>query len=200
MDILLVGFIAGFTFGGWRSGFILRLFGLLFMAISLVLGAYLRVPFGAIATAFFPNIPEDYATLVGYAIAFPVILTVLHVATYPFIKRFHPRGMTEQVDRGLGALFGFIEAVLILSAVVVIFDAYFGTGPTAGNRPFFEAFQGLAANFNASETVQLLRQTTVPLVLAVLGPLLPKDISSLIPGGVPGLPGLPGSGFPIPQR
>ena len=92
MDILLVGFIGGFTFGGWRSGFILRLFGLLFMAISLVLGAYLRVPFGAIATAFFPNIPEDYATLVGYTIAFPVILTVLHVATHPFIKRFHPRG------------------------------------------------------------------------------------------------------------
>ena len=58
MDILLVGFIAGFTFGGWRSGLILRLFGLLFMAISFVLGAYLRVPFGAIVTQLLSEHPR----------------------------------------------------------------------------------------------------------------------------------------------
>jgi hypothetical protein len=34
MDIILVGFIAGLTFGGWRTGLIHRLAGLAFMAIS----------------------------------------------------------------------------------------------------------------------------------------------------------------------
>ena len=48
------------------------------------------------------------------------------------------------------------------------------------------------ASFNESYTVHLLRATTVPLVLTVLGPLLPKDITSLVPGGLPGMPGIPG--------
>ena len=51
---------------------------------------------------------------------------------------------------------------------------------------------GIVASFNESYTVHLLRATTVPFVLTVLGPLLPKDISSLVPGGVPGMPGIPG--------
>jgi hypothetical protein len=33
-------------------------------------------------------------------------------------------------------------------------------------------------------------------VLAILGPLLPQDVSSVVPTGLPGLPGLPGSGAP----
>ncbi len=202
MDIVLVGFMAGLTFAGFRTGLILRLFGLLFIAIAFVAGAYLRGPFGALVTSIFKDIPPDYASLVGYTFAFPVILAVLHLATYPITKRFHPQGLTKELDRGLGALFGFIEAVLILSVVVVIFDAYFVKGLETGNLPGIDYFNSLASSFNQSTTVHILRQTTVPLVLTVLGPLLPKDISSLIPGGVPGLPGLPGGipGVPLPTK
>jgi hypothetical protein len=35
---------------------------------------------------------------------------------------------------------------------------------------------------------QFLAKTTVPLVLAILGPLLPEDIGSVVPGGIPTLP------------
>jgi uncharacterized membrane protein required for colicin V production len=195
MDLILVGLMAGLTFGGWRTGFIHRLFGLLFMAVAFVLGAYLRGPFGALAAGFFKDIPPDYASLVGYTFAFPVVLAVLHIATYPIVKRIHPSGLTLELDRALGALFGFVEGALILSAVVVILDAYFVGGEAAGNRPGLDYFTSLTASFNASVTVHILRETTVPVVLAILGPLLPKDISSLIPTGVPGLPGLP-----IPSR
>src|SRR4051794_24578918 len=107
MDIILVGFVAGFTFGGFRSGLIHRLFGLLFMAIAFIAGAYLRGPFGALATSFFKDIPADYDSLVGYTFAFPVILAVLHLATYPIVHRMNPQGLTKELDRSLGALFGF---------------------------------------------------------------------------------------------
>jgi uncharacterized membrane protein required for colicin V production len=204
MDIVLVGFMAGLTFGGWRTGFIHRLFGLIFLAVAFVVGAYIRAPFGALVSTFFKDIPPDYASLVGYAFAFPAILAVLHIAAYPFLKRIQLRGLTKELDKALGALFGFIEAVLILSVVVVILDAYFATGPDAGNRPGFDQISSLTASFNATQTVHLLRSTTVPVVLAILGPLLPRDISTLIPGGEPGLPGVPGipglPGFPIPTR
>src|SRR6266516_3845515 len=109
----MLGFVAGLTFGGWRTGLIHRLAGLAFMAIALVLGAYLRGPFGDLASSFFPNIPSDYAGLVGYAFAFPVILAILHIVSYRFLKGQHMGGVTAGVDRGLGALFGFVEGVLI---------------------------------------------------------------------------------------
>jgi uncharacterized membrane protein required for colicin V production len=190
-DVLMVGFVAALTFGGWRTGLIHRLAGLAFMAIAFVLGAYLRGPFGDLASSFIKDIPPDYASLVGYAFAFPVILAVLHVVSYRFLKGQRPRGMTNELDKSLGALFGFIEGVLILSAIVVILDTYFATGPSVGHRPGIDLFQSLTGEFNASVTVHLLRLTTVPLVLGVLGPLLPSDISSLMPSGVPGMPGLP---------
>ena len=197
MDVILVGFVAAFTFGGWRTGLVHRLAGLLFLAISFVLAAYLRGPFGDLAHGFFPNVPADYEGLLGYAFGFPIILAILHIAAYPVLKGRHINGMTHELDRALGALFGFFEGVLILSALVVIFDTYFASVQSLGSTPGLNYLQSLVSSFNGSYTVQLLRTTTVPLVLAILGPLLPKDVSSVIPGGVPGLPGLPGlPGFP----
>ncbi len=192
MDVVLVGFIAGLTFGGWRTGFLHRLAGLGFLIISFVLGAYLRGPFGDLAMSLLPNIPSDYASLLGYVFVFPVALAILHIVSYRFLRGKHMSGVTVEVDRALGAALGFLEAVLILSALVVILDTYFAGGVAAGSKPGLDYIQSLTASFNSSVTVQLLRSSTVPIVLALLGPFLPSDISSLVPGGVPSLPGIPG--------
>jgi hypothetical protein len=53
-------------------------------------------------------------------------------------------------------------------------------------------FGGWRAGFIRS--VHLLRDTTVPVVLNILGPLLPRDISTLLRAGPPALPG----GLPPP--
>ena len=116
MDVVLVGFIAGFTFGGWRTGFIHRLAGLAFMAVAFVLGAYLRGPFGSLVNGFFPDMPPDYASLLGYVFVFPVVLVIFHIATYPVLKGRRMGGMTKELDRALGAILGFIEGALIVSA------------------------------------------------------------------------------------
>ena len=195
MDVLLVGFIAGFVYGGWRSGFVRRVVGLALMAVSLVAGAYIRGPAGAVVTAIFPKIPTDYADLVGYTVAFPLILVIAHLIAHPFLKDRKVGAVSEAMNKALGAIFGGIEALLILSAVVVILDTYFATNAASGSTPGLTFFTQFRASFNASETVQLLRTTTVPLVETILGPLLPKDISSLLPSGLPTLPG----GLPIPK-
>ena len=59
-----------------------RLAGLAFIAISFVAGAYLRGPFGDLVHGIFPDMPADYAELLGYAFAFPIILAVIHVVAY----------------------------------------------------------------------------------------------------------------------
>ena len=185
MDIILVGFIAGFIFGGWRTGALRRIIGLLFMAISFVLSAYFRYPVGAVASSFFKDIPSDYANLVGYAIAFPVVLAGLHLGSQAVFGKVNMSGITKELDQALGAVIGGIEAVLILSAFIVILDTYFGTNSTLG--PAFEpgGLKDLTQAVNASVTATLLRGSTVPVMLALLGPFLPNDVSTIIPNGLP---------------
>ncbi|MFI5261760.1 MAG: CvpA family protein [Candidatus Limnocylindrales bacterium] len=187
MDVILVGFIGGYIYAGFRSGFLRRLLGIVFMVISFVVSAYFRVPVGIIATTFFKGIPSDYANLVGYTIAFPVILVALHLGYRLVMGKTQPRGLvTESTDKLLGAILGGVEAVLILSAGIVILDAYFGTASSLGAEFHAGPLKDLTQQVNASETVKLLRATTVPFVLAILGPLLPKDINTLLPTGIPG--------------
>jgi uncharacterized membrane protein required for colicin V production len=195
MDVALVGVIVGFIAGGWRTGFVERLIGLGFIALSFVASAYLRYPIGAIAGTFFKDIPTDYANLVGYSLAFPVILAGLHVARRAVFGRVSVHGVSKEVDKGLGAVFGGIEAILIISVAVVIVDAYFGTSSTLTTSIGPTTVRSLVAALNASTTVHLLRDTTIPVVLAILGPLLPKDITTLLPIGPSAVPG----GFPIPS-
>ncbi len=186
MDVILVGFIGGFIFGGWRTGFLRRVIGIGFMVVSFVVSAYFRYPVGAIASTFFKNIPADYANLVGYTIAFPVILAGLHIVGHFVFGKVQVKGVTKELDQALGAAFGGVEAVLILSAAVVILDAYFGTTSTLAKEVPPGYLKELTQALNGSETVRLLRDSTVPGVVAVLGPLLPKDASTLLPTGLPG--------------
>lgn len=193
MDIVLVGFIGASIFGGFRAGLIRSILGLLFMVIAFVAGAYLRYPVGALFTTFFKNVPSDYSNLVGYTIVFPVVLAGLHIVSGVLFKKVAVRGIEQGVDKALGALFGGVEAILIISAAIVIVDTYLGTSQIR-NTLGPGMLKTVTDALNGSTTVHILRDTTVPIVLDLLGPLLPKDISSLIPNGLPSLPG----GLPLP--
>jgi len=181
MDAVLVAFIAGWIFGGWRTGLLRRLIGIGFLIISFVVSAYLRYPIGAIAVTFFKGIPTSYANLVGYTIAFPVILAGLHITSAFLLRKVSMTGITKELDQALGALVGGIEGILIISAAIVILDAYFGTGTTLRQYSGLGFLKSFTAAFNASTTVHILRGSVVPVVLAILGPLLPKDIKSFVP-------------------
>jgi len=196
MDVILLGFIAGFIFGGYRYGFLKRLFGIGFAIVTLLLTAYLRIPVGAIASGLFPDVPTAYVDLVSSIIIFPIALTILHAISRSMIERINVRGVTKDIDAILGAILGGIEAIVILSALVVIVDAYLVSGSALVKGLPSGPISDVVKAFNASETVHLLRQTTVPFLLAILGPFLPKDLKSIVPTGPGGLP-IP-SGLPRP--
>jgi uncharacterized membrane protein required for colicin V production len=198
MDVLLVGFIGGYIVGGWRTGFLRRLAGLGFLALSFVLGAYLRQPIGALLSGIFKDVPESYLEMIGYTIAFAVLVVVFNVVTGPVLSKVAVSGLSRELDKSLGAILGGVEAILILSVVIVILDTYFGPKGVFGGSPGLGFVKEFEKAFNASTTVQILRDTTVPFVLAVLGPLLPKDVTQFIPTGVPLPSSLPG--FPLPTK
>jgi uncharacterized membrane protein required for colicin V production len=190
-DLVLLLFIAGFLRGGWSSGFIRRLVGLIFLLVSFVAGAYLRGPAGTLVSTFLPKIPPQYAEMVGYTVAFSALLIVFNLFSGLVLSRIAKTGLARRTDQLLGVVLGGVEAVLIISAGIVILHTY--TDPTAGTSGL-GFLHDIRVAVDGSTIGKLLEDTTVPLVLLILGPLLPKDISSIVPSTIPG--GLPG--FPLP--
>ena len=188
-DLLLLGFIGGFVLGGFRSGFLRRLIGLAFMVVSFVAGSYLRTPAGAIVHAVLPKIPQPYAEMVGYSVAFGALIVVLNLFAKPILARAPQHGLSRMTDQALGAVLGGVEAVLIVSAGIVILHTFSSIG--SGLPGFTETglLKDVRTAVDDSTIGGLLEQKIVPIVLVVLGPLLPKDITSIVPTTIPG--GLP---------
>jgi uncharacterized membrane protein required for colicin V production len=191
-DLLLLGFIVGFIRGGWSTGFLRRLVGLGYIALSFVVGAYLRQPVGDLVLRFFPQIPPQYAEMVGYSVAFTVLVAALNLLTGPVLKKVAVNGVSRKMDQALGAILGGVEAILLISAAIVILDTYFGTLASVFQDPGLGILKTVSDALKDSTIGQFLIKTTVPFVLAVLGPFLPTDVSSVVPGGIPGLNGVPG--------
>ncbi|HYK96044.1 MAG TPA: CvpA family protein [Candidatus Dormibacteraeota bacterium] len=193
-DLVLLLFIAGFLRGGWSSGFIRRLVGLIFLLVAFVAGAYLRRPAGALVNTFLPKIPPQYAEMVGYTVAFSALLIVLNLLSGLVLSRIARTGLAHRTDQLLGVVLGGVEAVLIISAAIVILHTYTDASRSVSGLGFLH---DIRVAVDDSTIGKLLEDTTVPLVLLVLGPLLPKDISSIVPTTIPGgLPGFPGLPFP----
>jgi uncharacterized membrane protein required for colicin V production len=193
-DLVLLGFIGGMTVAGWRSGFLRRLIGLVFLVVSFVAGAYVRGPAGAIVHSVLPKIPDQYAEMVGYSVAFPVILVVLNLFAKPILARAPQHGLSQATDKALGAVLGLAEAALIASAGIVILHTFTTLGSGLPSTFVETGFlKDIRSQVDDSTIGGLLEQTLVPIVLLFLGPLLPKDIKSIvpttIPGGIPFFPG-----------
>jgi uncharacterized membrane protein required for colicin V production len=196
VDLILLGAIAASVFGGWRSGFIRRLAGIVFLVVAFVLGAQLRVPAGALISGFFPVIPEQYADAMGYSVVFSALLVGFNLFSRVILSRIAVRGVSRSTDQVFGAVLGGVESILIISVAIVILHTY--TDPTNSLSALTDlgGLHDVRTAVDESTIGQLLSKTTVPIVLTILGPLLPTDIKSIVPLAIPG--GVPGFPIPIP--
>jgi uncharacterized membrane protein required for colicin V production len=199
VDLVLLGVFAGFARAGWSSGFVRRLFGLVFVVAAFVLSAYLRPIVGGLIEGFFPKVPEQYAEMVGYSITFSALLLGFNLFSRAILSRVAVQGIARRTDQVLGVVLGIAEGVLLLSVLIVILHTYSDATTELTAVAGLGILDTLREAIEGSTIGQLLESTTVPLVLLVLGPFLPTDIKSIvptqIPGGLPffpvGIPGLP---------
>jgi len=199
VDLVFLGMFAGFARAGWGSGFVRRLFGLIFIVASFVLAAYLRPIVGGLIEGFFPKVPDQYAEMVGYSMTFSALVIVFNLFSRAILSRVAVQGIARRTDQLLGVALGIAEAVLLLSALIVILHTYMDPGSELGPLAGLGILDTLRDAIEGSTIAQLLENTTVPIVLLLLGPFLPTDIKSIvptqIPGGLPffptGIPGLP---------
>jgi uncharacterized membrane protein required for colicin V production len=200
VDLILLGAIGASVFGGWRSGFIRRLAGIVFLVVAFVLGAQLRVPAGALISGFFPLIPEAYADAIGYSVVFGALLVGLNLFSRVILSRIAVRGVARSTDQVLGAALGAAESILIISVAIVILHTYTDPSNSLSVLTDLGALHDVRTAVDESTIGKLLSKTTVPIVLTILGPLLPTDIKSIVPLAIPGgIPGFPIPGLPTPS-
>ena len=179
IDLLLVSSFGGYVIGGFLTGFVRRLASLGFLALSFVAAAYLREPVSGLLKAVMPSMKPEYAGFIGFALTFGVLMVGLNVVSKPFLSRVAVTGLSRRMDQVLGAALGLLEAILLATVAIVIVTRYaddelIGAFTNLGILPDInEALQG-------STIARALMATTVPVVVTILGPLLPPDIKSVI--------------------
>jgi uncharacterized membrane protein required for colicin V production len=200
IDLFLLGAIGASVFGGWRSGFIRRLAGIVFLIVSFVLGAQLRVPAGALISDLFPQIPDQYAETVGYSVVFSALIVGFNLFSGVILSRIAVHGVSRSTDQVFGAVLGAAESILIISVGIVILHTYTDPGNSLSALTDLGALHDIRTAVDESTIGKLLSKTTVPIVLTILGPLLPTDIKSIVPLAIPGgIPGFPMPGLPLPS-
>ena len=179
VDLFLLSFFGGYVFGGWRTGFIRRLASLGFLAVSFVAAAYLREPVAGIIEALFPDMRPEYPGFIAFAVTFGVLLIALNIVSKPILSRMAVGGLSRAADRALGAVLGLAEAVLLASIGIVIVTTY-ANDEMIGGFAAIGVLPDISEALEGSSIARVLMATTVPLVLTLLGPLLPPDIKSVI--------------------
>ncbi|HXH05814.1 MAG TPA: CvpA family protein [Vicinamibacterales bacterium] len=177
IDLWLLGMIAGFVVGGFRTGFVRRLFSLGFLAVSFVVASYLhQVVAGPLASIL--GVREDNAGLIAFVATFGVMYVGLYLVSRPFLSRIAVTGMSRVTDQVLGTALGLVEGAVLASVAIVIILTY-ADDEMIGAAAALGLIPDLVQALEDSTIARFLMDTCVPFVLAILGPLLPKSIEDV---------------------
>ena len=163
---------------GYAQGIVRRLLGIAAIIFSLILGSQLRQPLGEYLANQWTSIAPSYSFMIAFGAVFLAAAVTLSIGiqiTYrsaPLFPRY------PVLDELLGGLLGVLEGVIILTAIVLILDPYYGqlsTSDTIGRGEFglLRTVHGLLDN---TLTADIIRHGIIPVVLGLLGFLFPQDV------------------------
>lgn len=179
-DWLAIGFIVVMFLLGYAQGLVRRLIGIVAVLFSFLLAANLRDALGSWLAGNWTQFPREYSYMVAFLflfIVFLVISTIIIQMTYkpaPLITR------APVLDEVIGGVLGVVQALLIIACFIAILDSFFRL-PVAIGSNTVQVFKQIWDAVNASAAVGIFRDTLIPWLVTVVGPLVPSDIQSLFP-------------------
>ncbi len=179
IDVVLgIGFI-GAAWAGWRQGFIRQLVGFAILAAGVVAALSLRGIAVPLVRPLLSKQPAAVEDMVAAAAVFLVVVLGGNIAVSLVYRRIPFLADRHLFDEALGAALSVALRAVELSVLLIILDAFYrraATLPVAG----VGAFDGLAGLLKDSVIATFLRATVVPVLLQVLGPLVPAAYRSLL--------------------
>jgi uncharacterized membrane protein required for colicin V production len=165
---LLVGILRGsvrqlIAFGAWL--------------VTFVLAAHLRPPVGAWIMEQSPQYSDAYALMLAFLLVFMVafLVALVLIETIGASLRLTNRAVIDEV---LGGVLLLGVAVLVVSSVLIALDSYYAH-PVPG-APELDFINSIHNELQESVIADALRKTVVPVILTLLGPLLPADVRAVV--------------------
>jgi uncharacterized membrane protein required for colicin V production len=178
-DWLVVGFIVVMLILGYAQGVIRRLLGIASIAFSLLLAANLRDSFGSFLASNWVQWPREYSFMLGFGFLFAVSSVVFAIAVQSFYRHAPIVSGKPVLDEILGGLLGVLQALVIVGAGILILDSFYRLPNVVVGDNQLQFLKDLSAAVNASGTARVFRESLIPPLVAIVGPLLPSDIRSL---------------------
>jgi membrane protein required for colicin V production len=175
-DVAIVVFLLGCLLVGVFRGALRQVLALGAWVVAFVVAAHER---GFLANWLLgqePDFSDQYANMLSFVIGFAVILiaalAIIELSGRTVTISVNPM-VEEVVGGGLLVLFG----VLALTGLLIALGTYYSS-PPHGFTAEVDLVSRLAATLNDSTIVKVLRDTLVPAIQTLLGPLLPPDVRS----------------------
>ncbi|CAN5785347.1 hypothetical protein BH24CHL6_BH24CHL6_04460 [soil metagenome] len=178
IDLFLIMLLAGGFLLGFFRGAVRQLTSIGAWLISFLLAAHLAGPLGGWLVEQAPSYSHEYASFLAFGSGFVLLLTagalLFQVAGANVALTRH-----EPLDGVIGGLLGMLLLLLVATSLVVILDSYFRMSGSPGTAEF-QVLRDAHQATEGSTIANVLRQTFVPLLGGLLGPILPAELRAVM--------------------
>ncbi|MEP7379823.1 MAG: CvpA family protein [Chloroflexota bacterium] len=173
-DVAIVLFLVGCMLLGFFRGALRQLLALGAWLVTFIVAAQSRSFLGDWLRGQEPDFSVQYAQMLGFLIGFAVLFTAA-LALIELSGRTTTLSNRPIVEEVVGSGVMLIVGVLVLSGILVALGSYYATRGGAVTAEIDQVRQ-LNAVLGDSKIVGVLRDTLVPWIQTLLGPLLPPDV------------------------
>jgi membrane protein required for colicin V production len=177
-DLAVVLFLFAFFILGFIQGTIRRLLGLATVLFSFFLGMYARAPLGEFLDQYWTEVPAQYSAMIAFGTVFLASWIALTLIIQSFYNKTTLFERSTIVDEILGGLIGVLEGFVLIGIGIVIFDSYYAT-PAATDPDGLEFLRSIFEIYDPTATAELYRETILPAVFGLLGPIVPSELAAL---------------------
>jgi uncharacterized membrane protein required for colicin V production len=178
-DILVVFFVAAFFVIGYIQGTLRRALGLAIALVSLLLALNLRDPLGAWLAQYWRQLPQDYVYMLALGGSFLVIYVLGSITVQTFYRKTVVFSKATVVDEVVGGILGAVQALLLVSALIITLDSYYAQSGVLTNPNELGILGDIYTFYNASHVVELFRSSLIPLFFTLFGWIVPPDLAEM---------------------
>jgi uncharacterized membrane protein required for colicin V production len=172
--IIASALVVGFFWGTVRSILMLGAWLAAFLA-----GAYLKLQLGVWLARQWTEFPPQFNEMAAFGIIYLAILLAAPVFVFLGVRGEQRVSRYQALDDLAGAAIALLVAVLGIAGLIVVLSTYYGeAGATAPGGPDWVAT--LYSSLLASTIGGGIADHVVPVMGAVLGPLLPPDVREVM--------------------
>jgi membrane protein required for colicin V production len=168
--IIVASLLVGFFWGAARSLLLLAAW-----LVAFIFGAYLQLQVGAWLTRQWTNFDPGFNQAAAFGIIFLGILLLAPIVIVIGTDGDARLSRSQVLDDAVGAVFAAFVAVLGIAAVMIILSTYYADREVNQiSAP--DWVTNLYLSLEASGTGRAINERLIPLIAAVMGPLLPPHV------------------------